>query len=293
MKTIAISNQKGGVGKTTHANHLVHALLDNGLRVMLLDVDTQGNSSNFFSNAHCNISSDELYKKECDVAGLEAYIKNQLVVFPASGRLENVQRMKDENLVNLYENLQGFDAYFDYCVIDTPPAAGFVLKSVVYGSNYIYMPMEIKQWSIDGTILMLKTILGMSAEKEQVFPGTKTEFLGICINLYDKSDKNQPAALEMLKEQIGKFLMVGNQDAEDETTVQDVIKISQKNIIEYSQNIKMPVWKYNAAEGTRSKAATESAREWHLLYAYLFPRIGAVFNGLQTKIAAGGGENGA
>jgi len=79
--------------------------------------------------------------------------------------------------------------------------------------------------------------------------------------------------------------MIGQQDGEGETTVKDVIKISQKNVIEHAQNLGVPVWKYNDAQNsTRSKAATESAREFTLLYSYLFDKMGIKFNGLINKV---------
>jgi len=285
MKIIAVSNQKGGVGKTTHANHLAYALLDAGYRVLFLDVDTQGNSSSFFNQYRSSVPSASFFQSECDASGIEEVFQNQLCLLPATGALENVHRMGNEHLNNLHDNLNSFpDGCYDFCIIDTPPAAGFTLKSVVFAADYVMLPMELKQWSIDGTVLMLKTIVGMSMEKQQIF-GKPTEFLGICINMYDKADKSQPQAVEALKEQIATYLMIGKQDGEEDTTVDDVIKISQKNVIEHAQNLNVPVWKYNSAQTeTRSKAAIESAKEFAYLYSYIFNKIGIEFPGLVAKI---------
>ena len=286
MKVIAIANQKGGVGKSTHAVHLACALLDAGHRVLFMDGDRSGNSSSFFEKYKSDVSSASFFQKECDASGIEAVFQNPLCLLHANGELENIHGMEGSHLGNLHDNLSSFpDGCYDFCVIDTPPVGGFTLKSIIFAADYVMLPMELKQWSIDGTIAMLQTVVGMSQEKQAIY-GKPTVFLGICINMYDKSDKNQPQAIEMLKKEIGTYLMIGKQEgSEENSTVDDVIKISHKNVIEHAQNLYVPVWKYNSAQSDiRSKAAVEATKEFTFMYNYVFAKMGVDFPGLITKL---------
>lgn len=285
MKIISIANQKGGVGKSTHAIHLAHALVDSGYRVLFVDTDVQGNSSGHFEENKSDIPASTLFDNECDGTGIKPVYAKNLGLIYADSRLANVAGYPSTSLQHMYENLHGFDEHYHFCVIDTPPSAGFILKSVVFASDYNFLPMELKQWSIDGTLKMLQTIFGMAEQKKQAMQKT-IEFLGICINMYDRTDKNQPLALKELENKVGKYLMLARQQGEADKAAEIIgtIKISSKNVIEHSLNLKVPVWKFNDAQAEiKSKAAVESTKEFSFMYEHIFSKIGAEFQGLFLK----------
>lgn len=278
MKIISVTNQKGGVGKSTHAIHLAEALRTNGYRVLFVDCDTQGNSSSYFDKNKSGISASTLFDKECDGNKISDVYKEDLALIYADSNLANVPSKQVGELMNFHENINGFQGHYDFCIIDTPPQAGFLLKAVVFGSHYNIMPMELKQWAIDGTIKMLQTLKGMSDQKCDAL-GEPVEFLGIFINMFDKTDKNQAKSLEQLEKVFAKYLLFI-----ENTDTKETARISKKNVIEYALNLKVPVWKYNQAQNEiTSKASLESAKEFTIMYKALFPKIEAEFIGFTKE----------
>jgi chromosome partitioning protein len=161
---IAITNQKGGVGKTTTAINLAAALANKGFRTLLIDVDPQANSSMSFLDVHSLEHSiyDALTDPEVHLPEIlrETEKVPNLFVAPANialakmeakllGELDSHFRLKDE--------LDQVRDRFDYVVIDTPPTLGIITVNALVAATHVLVPIQSSYFALEGTDDLLET----------------------------------------------------------------------------------------------------------------------------------------
>lgn len=191
MKTIAIINLKGGVGKTTTAINMATLLAGkHGKRVLLIDNDPQGNVSQFFNcydAGEDTCGAAEILRKEIP----ERRNEHGIDIINANISLleaDNALRASTERQDNrIKEYLQNYAAEYDYCIIDNPPALLMCTINALCAADEVIIPITLDNWALDG----VETIAAQIEELRALNDGLK--IAGILLTNYRRTPENEAA----------------------------------------------------------------------------------------------------
>ncbi|MFK1354768.1 ParA family protein [Pseudomonas aeruginosa] len=198
----AVTNQKGGVGKTTIDFHWLVYLVEQGYRVLGIDLDSQGNFSSRLAPDSRNggLRSAHLFKEELpDLKPLQTALGADLIyALNKDDELSSVEQIGLSAVGPFAKHIQKLAEDYDYIVIDTPPTNGVRMIAASVVSDHIFVPVELAAFAVDGVISLIETF-------DMVGPlfGTQITPTGIICNKYNTRVNAHRESLEDLRKVVG------------------------------------------------------------------------------------------
>lgn len=256
MKTLVNAIQKGGQGKTFATCHLAFDGAARGLRVVVIDLDPQGNASFTLQAYACGLSSSQLFTgdeslvssifKDRDNSGISLIRKDDL--------LANVEKMNVEDAAKaLRTQVENLSKHFDICLIDTPPFISNLMVSALFASDFVMSPFEPEPYSIQGMQKMVSVIQNVRSRGN---PDLK--FIGMLPNRVDARNARQLENLAAIRAAKGFQGLVMPFDCR------------QRGSIGEALGDQIPVWQI------KKTAARVAAKEVRVMTQYVFEKMEVV-----------------
>ena len=189
-KVICVTNQKGGVGKTTTAVNLSYYLAKDKFKTLLVDFDPQGNASS-------GLGLDKNDKKELGttmaevimgLAKMESAVRptkyKNFDLAPATPELANAEvemAGMQRKFVRLRDAVRSVEDKYDYIIIDSPPSLSLLTVNGMIASNYLLLPVQTEFYALEGVAQLLES---MKLVMKQANPNLR--LLGVLATMYDK-----------------------------------------------------------------------------------------------------------
>ncbi len=233
-KIIAVANQKGGVGKTTTAINLSAALAEKGKKVLVVDIDPQGNTTSGFGIEKNELENTvyELMLGECSVKDcmIEDVIPN-LSIIPsnvnlAAAEIELIEADKKEYI--LKNELDWVKDKFDFVIIDCPPSLSMLTVNSMTASDSVLVPIQCEYYAMEGLSQLIHTI---NLVKKKLNPYLEME--GVVFTMYDSRTNLSQEVVESVKEALEERVF--------ETNIPRNVRLAE------APSYGMPICKYDAS----------------------------------------------
>lgn len=189
MICVAIANQKGGVGKTTTAINIATAMAATGWKVLLVDLDPQGNASTGIGigAAERERSSYDLLIDELPLADCVCHSRIPgLDVVPATVDLSGaeVELVAVENRTDRLRRALAGETGYDICFIDCPPSLGLLTLNALAAADTLLVPLQCEFFALEGLSQLLQTV-----ERVQQRFNPDLGIVGIALTMYDRRNR--------------------------------------------------------------------------------------------------------
>lgn len=202
-RIIAVANQKGGVGKTTTTINLSSSLAEKGYKVLVVDMDPQGNATGGLGIEKNELDKTlyELLREECTIEECvtQSVVENLLVI-PSNRQLAGIELefIGQENMQYvLKEKLDGIKGQYDFIVIDCPPALGTLTINAMTATHSVIVPIQCEFYALDGLSQLIYTL---ELVKESLNPDLKID--GILFTMYDGRTNLSVQVVENVREHL-------------------------------------------------------------------------------------------
>lgn len=240
MKTLVSSIQKGGQGKTMVACHLAFDFAERGLRVLVIDLDTQSNASLTLAKHQSGYLASQLFVDYPE--GIDAFFSKRdnsgITLIPADAKLADIDEKPLSTVAAaLGENVRALGKYFDVCIIDTAPSMGSAMTAAILAADFMLSPVEMEAYSLQGMGLMVKLITNLRKINRKIV------FLGMLPNKVHGRNQRHKDNLQRLRDAYPQLVLP--------------FSIGARDSIAEALGECIPVWK---VKKTAARKATEEIR---------------------------------
>lgn len=196
MYTIAVANQKGGVGKTTTAAAIAQGLKAAGYKVLTIDADPQANLSDFLQAAPGASLCDVIIGRADLKQATQHTIAGDLI--RADKRLANGVLIEKDLLTpqTLKRLLQPLQSVYNVCIIDTPPQVGVLTTAALLAADGVIVPAKADRFSVQGLQELYRSIKAVNS---------KLQLLGVVVTQYNGRTNLNRQLLEALQKQAAAY----------------------------------------------------------------------------------------
>lgn len=258
MRTLAVANQKGGVGKSTLTAHLAYAAAEAGLRVLLVDLDKQGSLSLTFepkSGAAPGLMASQLFEPEAPEFMPEV-INDHLSIVRADDTLALLRGGNQAAERLPAQHLKRLSSDFDLCLIDTPGAIGFnppMTVAALVAADAVVCPFSVGLYETKG----LADLWSYLKSIKTATYNPRLRLLGLLPSKINTKSREEREALTGLRDKFGPVILPG--------------MLAERTAVKQSVMRRKPVWRH-----TKGAGHLAAAKEWRSVCENILGNLGGV-----------------
>ncbi len=206
-RVIAVANQKGGVGKTTTTTNLSACLAEKGKKVLVIDIDPQGNTSSGLG-IDKNELENTVYEMILGLASIEECLQKEVIenlsVLPSNVNLSGAEIELigvEEKEYILKKEISKVREEYDYIIIDCPPSLNTLTVNAMTTADTVLVPIQCEFFALEGLTQLIHTV---DLVRERLNP--KLEIEGVVFTMYDARTNLSLQVVENVKENLNQTI---------------------------------------------------------------------------------------